>query len=364
MMSYNKLNMKYFYKGFFWGIILFFSTIMLLYVYYPLYFKVGSEWGYLMDKGVSKSKWISGKYYNNLIDKNKILLFGTSETGGLATRPIEPNYWKLLNEHLQNSPIVTTGGAGNTPFMWMNILCSLPKGAKIYYLVNPIYFTQGLNTKDSVQSYARRYLSDELLLKTYSCLKSILDDSSFSKDWNDIFDSIKLSNITLKENISFFIKEFYDSFNKIEPKEKVEAGNKITIGTMDRDYNEKYNVAEWILKERDYSGLGSTKISNDIFNSVRYKELQWLVAIAKSRNIELTLILMPPNYQLYAAYKSSYPTEYKQMFNQMKQEFCNSNIHCIDINNEVYSKGLFVDAMHFSAYGARVVANKLLTEFH
>lgn len=360
----SKSMVSYFHRGFFWGSIFFLLICFVSIKLYPFYKKPNVDFNYLSNQGMSKSTLVSTAFFSSLQHMNAVLVFGTSETGILGTKPSALNYWALANNRLldKNIFIYTTAGAGNTPYMWIHNICDIGEDTIVYYLVNPIYFTNGLNTKSRFGQYSDRYLSKSTLDKTKNCLENRVDKDLYDH-FQSLFPEQSLTDITIKSELAFFLNEFKNYLSQTIEKEKpIEAkATPSKARKLDADLNPEMNVADWIVKGKDLSGAKFTNIENNFTNSESYKELKILAQLTQSKKIKMRYIFMPPNSQFFLKQGSSYPARFEEIKADVFKMLCNNN-NCIDLIKQEDAKGLFLDTMHLSAYGAQVVADELVKD--
>jgi len=354
----NKFS-KLFYQGAFWGEFSVLMLVSLTYFFYPNYKKQTTNFNYLVSKGMVGSKLVNKAFYRNITNNDGIAIFGTSESGSLATRFKAQNYWHSLGQSFGHEPFIhTTAGAGNSPYMWLSNICNFAENSRVYYIVNPIYFTNALNSTQSILSYKDRYLSQDTYKNLNRCANEHLSKGLYNK-FNSIFLDQGFNPMTFRSEMAFFINEAYDTF--LDRQHEFEGGNAQfeKIEEFDPDWSENYNVANWIVEERNNRGFAKYEISNDFFSSVRFIELLAAKEIANALKIDLRFILLPPNYIFFEKFDSNYPEQFKQIIGGLKDKICDKD-NCIDLTSEANAKGLFIDAMHFSAFGGNAIADALI----
>lgn len=360
-----KKNSQKFYVGFGTGTLIFCIVIIILFFIYPYYKNNHKTYNELISLGLGSHPMVT-KLYQKALNKNNevIYIYGTSETGYLTTRPGAKNYWAILDRYYGDDIIFSiTGGAGNTPLMWAKDLCSLPQNTKVFYIINPIYFANGLNSVSSLENYSDRYLSKNSVKSLKNCMK----DLNIQAGWEilpsqQVIDRLK--DHSLSVIVSFLIKELVSETRLAwestpNPNITNSERNKVLLGTYDNDYDEINNVASFMNAERDWASLKNSHIPENFVDSPRYQELLLLNEIAQKRNIDITYILMPPNYVLYENYGAIYPQNFSEMSNGLYSQLC-QNSNCIDISDRDNAKGIFIDAMHFNSYGAKKVAIQII----
>lgn len=358
----NKV-LQWFYRGVFFGAISSALVIGVVYLLYPKYTLHTTNFNYLTNKGMVGSQLVNEAFYKNITNNNGISIFGTSESGGLGTRPKASNYWYYLGQQFGLSPFIyTMGGAGNTPYMWLSALCDLAENSRVYYVVNPIYFTKSLNSSESILSYKDRYLSKETFGNASACVRKHLSNGSVDK-FEDIFSNQEFKTMPLRTEIAYFVNEAYNTFFTKRSVFKGANGDFVRHIERDKDWSEQYNVADWIISERDNSGFTTYDIPKDFFESARFIELLIAKQIADAKKIDLRFVLMPPNYVFFEEFGSKYPQQFNEIVDELKDRLCDKN-NCIDLTDESYAKGMFIDAMHFSSYGANLVADELINDIN
>lgn len=363
-------NQTRFYSGVFYGAVFCLIVYFLTVISYPFTKRSFSDYGELINKGVAGYPSIISAYQKSLLKhkQNVVFIFGTSETGGLATKPRSENYWRLLNRYYEDQYYFSTiGGAGHTPIMWANNLFYMAPDSKVYYMINPIYFTSSLNSDQSIVNYSKRYLTNDGWKNIQSFVKKNITDPSLRKFISEL-NIDGLPKKSYRKEVSFFLnatKENIHSIytNNLESKFSPLSWEELVKKEIDEDWSASWNVASWIIEERDHSGQGSVKIVENFFESTRFKELLLIKEIAKLKRIDLNFILMPANEGYFQKHDSLYPSQYLELVGVIKDNLCNNN-NCIDlvskVNPDINSSNIFLDAMHFNSFGAAQIAMSVI----
>lgn len=357
-------NLQKFYTGIFIGTIGFILFYIVLYITYPLHKNKFNDYGELANKGVSSYPRILSSYQNAFIKNhsNPVFLYGTSESGGLATRPAKENYWRLLNRYYNNQVNFSSfGGAGNTPLMWAINLLHLPENSIVYYVVNPIYFTTSLNSYQSIQRYSKRYLTQNSFQEIVQYVNSNIQEDNINAFMMSLNLPVLPENSTQKE-ISFFLHEAYNNLTSISQEKNAYTPlslEELDSVIVDADINKQFNVSEWILKERDYSTQGSIKIVPDFTNSPRFLELMLIQKIAELKNINLNYIILPTNEIFFTEHGATYPQQFKEIIPILTANLCKKD-NCINFPEHVQDKNIFLDAMHLNYFGAVTITKEII----
>jgi hypothetical protein len=309
---------------------------------------------FLSKSGCWKNDVAKDTYFRALSSRGGYLVFGTSESRGLNTKPTYPNYWAYLGMTKENAgDIGVIAGAGHTPVMWMALIDHVPDDLPVLCIVNPIYFASSLNSEASIAAYAPRYLSRADAARLVGRLDA-MDGLEGADTLKRIYTGFiaqdrKGDDGRIAAMMAYARFSLMGAWSRIKGKR---ASSSLQIcPTVDPDYDTRFNVAKWVV-ERDDLGHQDVAVAVDDFrHSPIYDSYIAFLDYARARGKHVVLVLLPFN-DLY--FGSTCPTavpEFERAMDVFRDDILSRTDH-IDLSRSLSTRGFFVDSMHLSGFGA------------
>lgn len=343
-----------FFKGVAIGSCAFFVILVALMLSASAWLQPDISNGFLSRYGCWKNDAARDAYFRALDSRGGYLVLGSSESGGLGTRPAYPNYWSYLAADKKNAgDIGVMAGAGHTPAMWMALIDHVPDDLPVLCIVNPIYFATSLNSETSIAAYAPRYLSKADAARLVGRL-----DAMYGLEGADTLKRFYAGFITQDANsddgliarvTAFARLTLLEAWSKIDGKRRVSSLQ--VCPTPDPDYDARFNVAKWIVLRDDLGHKAVTVDVDDLRHTSIYDSYIAFLDYAKSHGKHVVLVLLPFN-DLY--FESTCPAAVQEFQNAMGvfREDILPRVEHIDLSNGISTRGFFVDSMHLSGFGA------------
>ncbi len=317
----------------------------------------------LSDGSVAEGGPEVGRMFRAFARNGTRLVLGTSETGNPMGAE---SYFELMDADLNSQGrgrIVTYGGAGRSPLVWfphMAVHGESMRGLRVFYYVNPVYWSPSLNTFN--EAYFTRYVSGRLAAAARSGIRDagvddVIPHESLRKRTRRherFLHRLSLPFAMLEAPFVYDVRAVTAPYSSAllglstppaRPKDWAlsnEAALNVSIDTMT-------GVAESYLNRK------ITMVKNVKWGGFKTRELDAFLDFAQTLGVEVCLIIGPYNRTLADVEDPRLKETFEAWYRDVKAYIASRGVGSVDAFAMSADPRSHVDAMHIGKVGARGV---------
>lgn len=302
-------------------------------------------------------------FLKSIIKNDGYLCLGTSESTHLK----HGNYQDFLNNDPEISArfsrLTGAGRSCGVHIPWLLHQRDLLDSLKVIYLINPVYWRNGLNKVDL--SYCNRY-HNPATCQFDREISSSIDQALFPvKAYLEELPLIQNMQMHIefwlrKMRIAFFndlrihlgLKTFGEDFTYISnTKRKLDSYNhfgRVNTAEVDTIWNALHSYP---------TRTSSQEI--DLNSNYRYEELKAFIDFCNQTGIDATFILGPYNQRFMTNSRPESVAPFKETTDQIRAILDSEKMKYVDATDISNTAGAFNDYQHHSSYGAYLIYQKL-----
>lgn len=274
---------------------------------------------------------VSILFWLSLCQERKILFASSEATGDYKLpfylRQKHQNFYQFVGAHRGIKTFAFVSG--------LDLNKELARKINALLILNPIYFTEGLAQTSAAMGYRTAITN---------------------ADFNEVIGVPVAKSRPLLERMWVATKNTFDDIQDIVRLKWGASYDFIAEDSIDESYKPNlpldYNLQKGMLNQFN----GATFVTDIKFDRSPTTEMFDLVVLNKNA-IKQCIVVLPMNIRFFRSQNEKYVEQIRNLYNEMTPKINrNELIDLTDLQNENY---LFMDIMHFTEYGSKLIAERI-----